>query len=213
MQQTIFFKNRALVVTDDEGELRKNATQYADAVFIHEPPSGPLQQIIRQMQPAEQHMVIITRQVPKVMDELKRLVQTIPAAGGLVYNQHKELLLIFRRGKWDLPKGKLDEGESMEACALREVKEETGINQLELDRPLLITYHTYMENDRLVLKESHWFLMHSTATNQLVPQADEDIEKCEWVLAGNLRPYLDNTHPSIVEVIRKGMQELQLSLP
>jgi 8-oxo-dGTP pyrophosphatase MutT (NUDIX family) len=213
MQQTIFFKNRALVVTDQEEELRKNATQYADAVIVREPATNQLRQIIVKMQPADQHMVIVTRHVGRVMDELKKLVTTIPAAGGLVYNQNRELLLIFRRGKWDLPKGKLDEGEALEDCALREVEEETGVGHLQLDKPLLLTYHTYLENGELVLKESHWYLMHCGNTPQLVPQTDEDIEKCEWVAARDLIPYLDNTHPSIVEVIRKGMQELQLALP
>ena len=202
-----------MVVTDNEQELRKNATQYADAVVIREPAASELQQIITQMQPAEQHMVLITAQVDGVMKELKKLVTTIPAAGGLVYNQKKELLLIFRRGKWDLPKGKLDEGEALEDCALREVEEETGVDHLELDKALLVTYHTYMEKGQLVLKESHWYLMRCSSSAQLVPQTDEDIEKCEWVSAKNLIPYLDNTHPSIVEVIRKGLHHLQLSLP
>lgn len=213
MQQTIFFRDRALIVTDQEEELRKNATQYADAVVIREPARTGLQQIIVQMQPAEKHMVIVTKDVGRVMAELKRLVKTIPAAGGLVYNPKKELLLIFRRGKWDLPKGKLDKGEHLEDCALREVEEETGVDHLRLERPLLITYHTYTENGALVLKESHWYLMQCGSQAQLVPQTDEDIEKCEWVAAKDLVPYLDNTHPSIVEVVRKGMQELSLSLP
>src|SRR5687767_12904031 len=119
MQQTIFFNDKALVITDNEQELRKNATQFADAVWIREPGQEQLQQIITQMMPAQQHMVILTKKSSEVMEELKNQVTTIPAAGGLVYNQDKELLLIFRRGKWDLPKGKLDAGETLEACALR----------------------------------------------------------------------------------------------
>ena len=213
MHQTIFFNSKALVVSDNEAELRKNATQFADAACIREPGTEELRQIVAQMMQDAQHRVIITKQAHKLIADLKKQLTTIQAAGGLVYNQNKELLLIFRRGKWDLPKGKLDEGETIEACALREVEEETGVGHLKIDKPLLLTYHTYKEQGRLVLKESHWYLMQCSRTSQLVPQTDEDIEKCEWVSPKNLIPYLDNTHPSIVEVIRKGMAELQLNLP
>ena len=81
----------------------------------------------------------------------------IIAAGGLVINENDELLMIFRRGKWDLPKGKLDKGESIADCALREVMEETGLQQVKIEKPLGITYHEYFDkrlrND--VIKETY----------------------------------------------------------
>ena len=72
-------------------------------------------------------------------------MKKIIAAGGLVLNEKNELLMIFRRNKWDLPKGKLDEGESIEACALREVKEETGLQKLKLEKFIDITFHDYAD--------------------------------------------------------------------
>src|SRR5215469_11706824 len=75
---------------------------------------------------------------------LKEIMKKIIAAGGLVFNDKNELLMIFRRGKWDLPKGKLDEGESIEACAVREVQEETGLN-VELQSFIGLTYHEYFD--------------------------------------------------------------------
>ena len=83
----------------------------------------------------------------------------IQAGGGLVENEQREVLFIFRRGKWDLPKGKLDRGETLEQCAIREVEEETGVGQLQLIRFLLITEHEYVERGKKILKETHWWLM------------------------------------------------------
>src|SRR4051794_1665781 len=89
------------------------------------------------------------------------MAQKIIAAGGLVTNEYNELLMIFRRGKWDLPKGKLDEGETIEQCAVREVEEETGIGNLELVKLVGITYHEYFDKhiNTEVRKETHWFAM------------------------------------------------------
>jgi len=76
----------------------------------------------------------------------------VQAAGGLVINKNKEVLMIFRRGKWDLPKGKLDKGETLEECAVREVEEETGLKNISLHKHLLTTFHTYHESGKFILK-------------------------------------------------------------
>ena len=105
----------------------------------------------------------------------------IQAAGGLIRNEKDEILLIFRRGKWDLPKGKLDTGETLEECAVREVEEETGLKKIKLISPLIITYHTYHEGARFVLKESHWYSMTVRGKQTLIPQTEEDIHEIKWV--------------------------------
>jgi 8-oxo-dGTP pyrophosphatase MutT (NUDIX family) len=130
--------------------------------------------------------------------------QKITAAGGLVTNDRQELLMIFRRGKWDLPKGKLDEGETIEACAVREVEEETGLQSLELGEKIGITYHTYQENNTTILKETHWFAMHAGGNQQLVPQAEEDITRIDWVNTADLPEKLEHTYDNIIEIIEKG---------
>jgi 8-oxo-dGTP pyrophosphatase MutT (NUDIX family) len=119
--------------------------------------------------------------------------------------------MIFRRGKWDLPKGKLDEGEDLETCALREVKEETGLEKIEMDKALAVTYHTYHQYGEHIIKESHWYLVKSFKQKEFKPQTEEDIEKCEWVPLTTLGPYLDNTHASIRDVIHAGVQLLNPS--
>jgi 8-oxo-dGTP pyrophosphatase MutT (NUDIX family) len=130
---------------------------------------------------------------------------TIIAAGGLVLNEAGELLMIFRRGKWDLPKGKLDKGESIEHCALREVMEETGLERVGLAGLISIGYHEYhdqyLEED--VIKETHWYLMKAPGDQQLVPQVSEDIVEIKWAKGNELRSLLENSFPNIIDVINK----------
>ncbi len=136
-------------------------------------------------------------------------IQTIIAAGGLVLNEKKEILMIFRRGKWDLPKGKLDEGEKIEDCAVREVMEETGLTQLDLGPLLIITHHTYFDPwiKEDVIKETHWYLMKASSDQPFIPQTSEDIEIIEWVSKDQINQRLENSYDTIVEVVRKVSDE------
>lgn len=127
----------------------------------------------------------------------------IEAAGGMVFNSKGELLMMFRRGLWDMPKGKLDEGETIEACALREVEEETGISNLMLNGKLQTTYHTYPFQGKTVLKPSHWFKMECTGTEDLVPQTEEDITELRWVDKVEAAELANEAFPSIREMIEK----------
>lgn len=129
----------------------------------------------------------------------------IIAAGGLVLNEKNEILVIFRRGKWDLPKGKLDEGEKIEDCAIREVMEETGLTKVHLGALIKITHHTYFDPwiKEDVIKETHWYLMKASSDQPLVPQTAEDIEIIEWVNPDQLNERLTNSYDTIVEVVRR----------
>jgi len=133
----------------------------------------------------------------------------IIAAGGLVTNEKNELLMMFRRGKWDLPKGKVDEGETLEIAAIREVQEETGIKNISLGKFIDVTNHEYFEK-RLnsdVMKETHWFAMHVDGESKLIPQTEEDIEKIIWADEEELKECLKNTYQSIKEIIEKFMND------
>lgn len=114
------------------------------------------------------------------------LFKVIKAGGGLVMNAKGEVLLIFRRGSWDLPKGKKEKGEKRKQTALREVQEETGIHNLSLHSALPDTYHTYRINKQRILKLSYWYLMETDEHN-LVPQTEEDIEIAKWVKISELK--------------------------
>ena len=110
--------------------------------------------------------------------------KTIVAGGGLVQNESGKLLMMYRRGKWDLPKGKLDAGETIEACAVREVMEETGIINIELGRLIDIGRHDYYDRylQEEVIKETHWFAMKAKGEQTPVPQTEEDITAIKWVM-------------------------------
>ena len=127
----------------------------------------------------------------------------IEAAGGMVFNPKGELLMMLRRGQWDMPKGKLDEGETIVACAVREVEEETGISNLRLNGKLQTTYHTYSFQGRTVLKPSHWFKMECTGTEDLVPQTEEDITELRWVDKVEAAVLANKAYPSIKEMVEK----------
>ena len=128
----------------------------------------------------------------------------IEAAGGLVLNSNKEILFIFRRGKWDLPKGKMEAGETPEICAEREIEEETGVNQLKLIHKIIDTYHIYEERGMQILKKTYWFYFTTKFEGNPQPQIEEDISSISWISKKNLELPLSNTYDSIIDVIDKG---------
>ncbi|MEN6619374.1 MAG: NUDIX domain-containing protein [Rikenellaceae bacterium] len=128
---------------------------------------------------------------------------SIQAGGGLVTNSKGEYLLIYRHGVWDLPKGKQEPNEDIRHAALREVKEECGVHDLEIKEHLCDTYHTYELNGKFMLKCTHWYKMNYLGNcNDTTPQMEESIERAIWVKKAELPKYLAHTYPSIVEVFK-----------
>lgn len=125
----------------------------------------------------------------------------VSAGGGLVLNQQGEFLAIKRNGIWDLPKGKMEEGEDFETTALREVEEETGLEGLVLLGLLLSTFHTYSLLDRKILKETRWFEMHWEGAGSPTLQAEEGITAYRWVKPGKTAFLRHNTFASILDVL------------
>jgi ADP-ribose pyrophosphatase YjhB (NUDIX family) len=145
---------------------------------------------------------IICANPTAVFNQLKQQFTLINAAGGLVKNSQSEYLFIFRRGKWDLPKGKLDEGEDFETAAIREVQEECGITHIELGDLYHLSYHIYEENNDWVLKQTNWYLMKSEEKN-LIPQLEEGITQTAWLPTSQFEKVRENTYASIDEIISK----------
>ena len=112
--------------------------------------------------------------------DFTRDYRVIQAAGGLVFSKSGELLTIKRNGLWDLPKGKIEKHEDRQAAALREVMEETGLNMLNISDKVGETYHAYYEDEHLLLKETHWYLMQSSGKGILTPQIEEGITEAVW---------------------------------
>jgi len=126
---------------------------------------------------------------------LKNL-KVVPAAGGLVLNNKKEVLFIYRNNIWDLPKGRIEKNESIETAAVREVEEECGIFNLSIEKKLLVTYHIYFQNG-IRLKETHWFLMNSDYDKELTPQLEEGITKVVFKDEHQTKKALENTYANI----------------
>ncbi|SDJ18092.1 NUDIX hydrolase [Chryseobacterium jejuense] len=119
--------------------------------------------------------------IDEIWQEFQKLFRIIEAAGGLVIKPEGEMLFIRRLGKWDLPKGKMEKGESREESAVREIEEETGLRDVELVQFINTTYHIYIErNGEKILKCTHWFEMNFNGEDTSKPQIEEGITEVAW---------------------------------
>jgi 8-oxo-dGTP pyrophosphatase MutT (NUDIX family) len=207
-----FFNSKPLFIVSRINKEIEEYLHHEDTVLIDEFNSHSVKAMLHEMALEKIHAgVFVHHDETEVFSAIKRKYNFVQAAGGFVYTEDNKILLIFRRAKWDLPKGKLDEGEELESCALREIKEETGIQQIRSEGKLCTTWHTYHQDGRHWLKESHWFMVKGIKQNELVPQLEEDIEKCEWVAVDQLAPYLENSLGSIIDVVTAGVKQLHLA--
>lgn len=205
----IYFNNKPLFITNQITKELEEYLHHEDTVFIDEFNTHTVKAMVHEMELSKIHAgVFLHEDVDAVLKSFKKKLVLIEAAGGLIHTKDDHLLLIYRRGKWDLPKGKLDDHEEMEACAIREAKEETGLTKVEVEKMLCITYHTYHQDGKHILKESHWYLMKADKQPNLIPQLEEGIEKCEWVTIDQIAPYMENTHGSIIDVVNAGVKAL-----
>lgn len=154
-----------------------------------------IQGIVNEKHPALQRCVILTDDLKAYKKAIKSLFYTLKAAGGLVTNKGK-YLLIYRLGKWDLPKGKAEKGETIEVTAVREVEEECNV-KVALQDFICGTWHYYPQKGKAMLKKTAWYAMTCTDSTQMTPQTEEDIEKVEWLDEAQLQQALTNTYDSI----------------
>jgi len=138
-----------------------------------------------------------------ILKTLKAKIPVEKAGGGLVYNSRGEVLFIYRNKKWDLPKGGIEKGETIEQTALREVEEETGVGYLEITRKLGKTYHVFKRNGRYKLKITHWFEMKTNFEGPLVTQESEGIEHAEWKNADQVERALLKSYENIKLLFEK----------
>lgn len=194
----VFFNDRKLILTDDfTRHFQVNFGlfyKYRDIEDLTE-----LISVYSKLSKIET-LYLFHHDIERLRKDFRKCFISVPAAGGLVRNKNGKFLMIYRRGKWDLPKGKLEKKESIDAAALREVEEECGIHDINIVRPLLSTYHTYKYKKGLALKKTSWFEMLYTGNKTPKPQISEDIQKVKWVKAKNLEQYLEVSFPAIRDV-------------
>ena len=199
----IYFNDKPLFLCDALNDEINAYAHHDDAILIDEFSPPAVNSMIHEMRQEKIHAGIFVHKDLAILKKAfwKKFI-LVQAAGGWVQDEKGQTLFMLRRGKWDLPKGKLDKGETLEQCAVREVGEETGLKKIGLGAPLVITYHTYNENGKHILKESHWYRMTASSGQPLAPQQEEQITELRWVPATGIAPLLKNTFPSIVDVVR-----------
>ena len=150
----------------------------------------------------KENLCFLSKDYKNLYKIFKKNFEFIRAAGGVVFNKRESFLAIYKLGRWDLPKGKIDKSEKKIACAKREITEECGVNSLDVMRKLPSTYHIFLGSEnRWKLKKTHWYKMKSDKKEKLVPLATERIEQCEWFEKERLTEFLNNTYPSMNDLM------------
>jgi 8-oxo-dGTP pyrophosphatase MutT (NUDIX family) len=196
----VFFNDRVVLLTDDF--IRNFQVKYG--LFYKYRNTEDLKELIdfyRNLKRIDT-LFIFHHDLDELQERFKSCFYMVEAAGGLVCNEDGRYLVMKRRGKWDLPKGKVNTGESIPHAALREVTEECGLHNLEIVNPLMSTYHCYWIDDQSILKRTSWFDMKATGNEPLVPQSDEDITEVKWVKKEDLREITRNTYMGILDILK-----------
>jgi ADP-ribose pyrophosphatase YjhB (NUDIX family) len=142
-----------------------------------------------------------------IVDYIKSKFKVVEAGGGIVKKKN-EFLMIFRKKKWDLPKGKKDKGEGIEDCATREVLEETGV-EATIDWKIATVWHTYMQNQKYILKKTHWYAMSCVDDSNLSPQKGEGIKLVQWMKMEEMQEVLVDSYRSLRYVVQEYQQEVE----
>jgi len=200
--QKIYYNNKPLILTTDSIEYIKNNKEAKTYLAYTEASLQNFRLAIAHLdEVGTLGAVIEGKSEASLKEVLNSLYEPIDAGGGVVLNEKNEVLMIYRRGKWDLPKGKRDEGEAIDVCALREVTEETGLANLKLDEKICDTYHVYSQFGQNLLKHTTWFKMHASSTEKLVPQEEENIQEARWIAPNNLEPIVSKSFEAIRHVL------------
>jgi len=145
--------------------------------------------------------LVIVGEEEVVWKVFRSLFSYIKAAGGLVKNDKDELLMIYRNKHWDLPKGKMEKGETPDETAIREVEEECGVKKLKITKSLTSSYHIFFKANKECMKRSYWFDMTCHDSGKPVPQAEEGIKEAKWMSRDEVKKIVNKVYPSLLEVL------------
>jgi 8-oxo-dGTP pyrophosphatase MutT (NUDIX family) len=204
MVRKIYFEDSPVFLCSKITPEIEAALQTDGVIYIDELKAEAINDIVKQIdKPTFKVAVIFSPDFNKLKALFYKDFKVIKAGGGVVKNEMDDVLFIFRRGFWDLPKGKKDKGEKCRACAKREVEEETGLVDVKTEKKICTTYHTYIENGRNILKKTRWYNMNADSAQPLVPQEDEGIQQIEWVKKEDMPGKLARSFPLITDVLTK----------
>lgn len=195
---TLFIHNKPVIICSAVNDKISQKITDEHFVLLKDPELQNMNALLGPLKEGAIHGYVWKTSHPdELLQKLKDHYEHWQAAGGLITNSNNEILLIFRRGKWDLPKGKIDEGETPEEAALREVTEETGLFTIHIEKKLTDTWHAYHQFDKDILKQTHWYKMNFTGTELTIPQIEEDIMDIQWIRPENIHKYLRYSYPNL----------------
>ena len=158
--------------------------------------------------PAYHSTYLVATNPDQAFQAFQSYFQPVEAAGGIVWSPYGAILLIFRHGKWDLPKGKLEQGESISEAAEREVAEECGIKALTLNYFYGTSYHTYWQFNQRMLKITYWYDMSCTDPQNINPQTEEGIETIRWMDTQGLQRAMGQTFPNLYDILSRYLKRV-----
>ena len=198
----VYFNEKPLYLANEMDNELTALSHHEDTVLIDEFSPPAINSLIHEMRLSKIHAgILIHNNLEALKKAFYKKFILIKAAGGLVTNEKGDILFIFRKNKWDLPKGKLEDGEAIETCAVRETEEETGLTGVAMEKPLITSHHTYDESGHHILKETFWYKLSVKGKQELKPQFEEQITEIRWVHPGSMQEVLSNTYPLIKDVI------------
>jgi ADP-ribose pyrophosphatase YjhB (NUDIX family) len=194
----VYFANRPLIFTDgtETEALRKRGV-----AVLHSCGVSDTLNVEMAISKGARQIFMVCRDVDKSWSDFCDQFDFVQAAGGLVVNPAGEMLFIFRKNKWDLPKGKVEEDEDLEQGAIREVEEECSIRGMRIEKRLQDSRHTYVQDDVPTIKCTSWYVMRYDGKETPLPQLIEGITEVKWIGAKDLALPLSNTYPSVVDVV------------
>lgn len=202
----IFHENKALIFPKIEGDsLRLNATLQESDRYDTELLCDFFPEWLDDRDPGDTFIHEVGENA--VAAALNKTFRMAPAAGGVIVVDSK-FVSIVRKGIPDLPKGHIEQGETPEVAALREVEEETGIGNLKIVKELPSTWHCYLEHDEWTLKHSYWYLMESEETIRPKPQTEEGITEIKLIGNEEIEDFLKNTFRSISEILGEDLRHV-----
>jgi len=183
--------------------ITKECVKADSGIVFHNPDFREIQKILYQIEGDvnQTEFSFVSDDAEKLFIHFYTKMRIVAAAGGFVMDEHNQVLFIFRRGRWDLPKGKIDGDETEEQAAIREVMEETGLQKVALGKRLSSTYHVYTIGREWILKETHWFIMSTDSHQKLMPQAEEGITSLKWVTMDELPEIAKKVFRSLESVV------------
>ena len=187
----VFFNQKPLILTNEIQDFSDNEP----LLFIK---YTSVAQIIKALKSSKNRKVFLYhKDIDKLWKSFKKKFPIVEAAGGLVERTDNKLLFIFRNNKWDLPKGGVEKKELIIEAAQREVKEETGVSDLIVQKQLSETFHIFKKGKRFRLKKTYWFKMSTSYMGETIPQTEEGIKKIEWVSKEKIDEILNDAFENI----------------